>query len=412
MFTSKGIEVYGYRWIILLAFAAINTIGGIVYVVFTPLANEVIAFFAGRGEVVSTTSVSLLTLVNPLMYIFLALPFGILADKKGWRITVGIGAIFQAVFCVLRIFALDMGFLWLLIFQICFSIGGPPLLASVQKMVVKWFPVKERTVASGLGILTTFLGLMTGSIMSPILYLDFGGLPGALTVNGVLIVIGAIVFFALARETPPKPPAIEEKVTIKMGGMVRTRDLWLLAAGFFAGFGIYFSILTLAAFILPTIGIPGSVNAGLVTGCMTLGGILGCIVIPRMSDALGRRKPFLILAGLFAAVMSYLIGTIGILIVSVISALLLGFFVIAVLPVALEMLAEMKTIGPPLVGAASGLTMTIGYVGAVGVTLIAEMLGTPLNWSLSVLFLAILGLIGMAFMAPIKETGEAAKGKK
>jgi MFS family permease len=346
------------------------------------------------------------------MYVFLALPFGILADKKGWKITVGIGAIFQAAFCVLRIFALNMSFLWLLIFQIGFSIGGPPVLASVQKMVVKWFPVKERTVASGLGILTTFLGLMIGSIMSPILYSDFGGLAGALTIDGVLIVIGAIVYFALARESPPKPPAVEEKVTLKMGGMLRTRDLWLLAIGFFAGFGIYFAILTLAAFILPTIGVPGSFNAGLVTGCMTLGGIFGCIAIPRISDALGRRKPFLILAGLFAMIFSYVIGTIGILMVSIVSALVLGFFVISVLPVALEMLAEMKTIGPPLVGAASGLTMTIGYVGAVGVTLVAEMLGTPLNWSLSVLFLAILGLVGTVFMAFVKETGEAVKGKK
>jgi MFS family permease len=346
------------------------------------------------------------------MYVFLALPFGILADKKGWKITVGIGAIFQAAFCVLRIFALNMSFLWLLIFQIGFSIGGPPVLASVQKMVVKWFPVKERTVASGLGILTTFLGLMIGSIMSPILYADFGGLAGALTVDGVLIVIAAVVYFTLARENPPKPPAVEEKVTLKMGGMLRTRDLWLLAIGFFAGFGIYFALLTLAVFILPTIGVPGSFNAGLVTGCMTLGGIFGCIAIPRISDALGRRKPFLILAGLFAMIFSYVIGTIGILMVSIISALVLGFFVISVLPVALEMLAEMKTIGPPLVGAASGLTMTIGYVGAVGVTLIAEMLGTPLNWSLSVLFLAVLGLVGTVFMAFVKETGEAVKGKK
>jgi nitrate/nitrite transporter NarK len=151
-----------------------------------------------------------------------------------------------------------MGFIWLLIFQIGFSVGGPPVLASVQKMAVSWFPVKERAVASGLGILTTFLGLMIGLIVSPILYYNFGlGLQGTVTIDGILIVIGAIVFFAVARERPPKPPAIEEKVTVKIGGMLRTRDLWLIAIGFFAGFGIYFALLTLLAFILPTIGISG-----------------------------------------------------------------------------------------------------------------------------------------------------------
>jgi MFS family permease len=128
------------------------------------------------------------------MYVFLALPFGILADRKGWKLTVGIGAILMAVFCVLRIFALNMSFLWLLIFQIGFSFGGPPVLASVQKMVVKWFPIKERTIASGLGILATFLGLMIGQFMSPILYADLGlGLSGTLVVDGFVIVLAAII---------------------------------------------------------------------------------------------------------------------------------------------------------------------------------------------------------------------------
>jgi MFS family permease len=416
VFTSKGTGVYGYRWAILLAFAAINAIGGIVYIVFSPLTDTVLTPFYA-GEHISSFLIGFLTLVNPLMYVFLALPFGILADKKGWKITVGIGAILMASFCVLRIFALDMGFIWMLIFQTGFSFGGPPVLASVQKMVVKWFPVKERTVASGLGILTTFLGLTLGSFLSPRLFYIFaasptdyyGGLRGTLTIDGILITIGAIIFFALARETPPKPPAVEEKVTLKMGGMLRTRDLWLLAAGFFAGFGIYFALLTWTAKILGAIGITSAVDVGLVQACMTLGGILGCIIIPRASDALGRRKPFLIIAGLFAAVFSYIIGTIGVLLVSIISALLLGFFVISVLPIALSMLGEMKTIGPALVGAASGLTMTIGYIGAVGVGMTALILSAPGNWFTSILFLVIIGLVGTIIMALVRETGEAAQ---
>jgi MFS family permease len=384
--------------------------------VFSPLADQVLTpFYAG----VSSFMIGFLTLVNPLMYVFLALPFGILADKKGWKITVGIGAILMAGFCVFRIFALDMGFTWMLIAQTGFSFGGPPVLASVQKMVVKWFPVKERTVASGLGILTTFLGLMLGSFLSPVFFSMFaatptdyyGGLKGTLTIDGMLIVLGAIIFFAIAREAPAKPPAIEEKVTLKMGGMLRTRDLWLLAAGFFAGFGIYFALLTWTSFILKAIGITSAADVGLVQAMMTLGGIFGCIVIPRVSDALGRRKPFLILAGLLAAVFSYIIGTVGILLVSMISALLLGFFVISVMPIALSMLGEMKTVGPGLVGAASGLTMTIGYVGAVSVGFIALFLSAGGNWYTSILFLVILGLIGMLIMALVRETGSAAQKK-
>jgi MFS family permease len=394
----------------LFSFVVANALGAIVYVAFTPLSSEVMHFFTPQPTL---TEVSLLTLVNPLMYVILALPSGIIADKVGWKITVGVGTIIESVFVILRIFALNMGFIWLLIFQIGFSVGGPPVLASVQKMVVKWFPVKERTVASGVGILATFLGLMIGTIISPILYYNFNlGLPGVVTIDSIVMLIGAIIFFAFARESPAKPPSIEEKVTVKFGGMLRTRDLWILSIGFFAGFGIYFALLTLLASILPTIGILTSVNAGLVEGSMTLGGIFGCLAIPRISDALGRRKPFLITGGLFAAVFSYIIGTIGNLTVSIISALLLGFFVVSVLPVALTMLGEMKTIGAALVGAATGLTMMIGYIGAVAVTLIAEVLATPTSWYTSIIFLAILGLIGMLVMLLVRETGAAARGKK
>lgn len=380
---------------------------------FSPLLNQVISFFASRGETVSTFEAGLLTLVNPLMYVFLALPFGILADRKGWKLTVGIGAILMAVFCVLRIFALNMSFLWLLIFQIGFSFGGPPILASVQKMVVKWFPIKERTIASGLGILATFLGLMIGQFMSPILYADLGlGLSGTLVVDGFVIVLAAIIFFALARESPPKPPAPEEAVTARLGRMLRTRDLYFLSVGFFVGFGVYFSLTAWAVPILGSIGIIGAFNAGLVTGCMTLGGILGCVAIPRISDKIGRRKPFLILAGLFAAIFSFIIGTVGDLSISIISALLLGFFVIAVMPIALTMLGEMETVGATLVGAASGLAMTIGYIGAVGISLVAQMLSTPVSWYTSILLLAILGVVGTLVMALVRETGEAVKKGK
>lgn len=141
-------------------------------------------------------------------------------------------------------------------------------------------------------------------------------------------------------------------------------------------------------------------------------GILGCVAIPRISDKIGRRKPFLILAGLFAAIFSFIIGTVGDLSISIISALLLGFFVIAVMPIALTMLGEMETVGATLVGAASGLAMTIGYIGAVGISLVAQMLSTPVSWYTSILLLAILGVVGTLVMALVRETGEAVKKGK
>jgi multisubunit Na+/H+ antiporter MnhF subunit len=56
--------------------------------------------------------------------------------------------------------------------------------------------------------------------------------------------------------------------------------------------------------------------------------------------------------------------------------------------------------------------MTIGYIGAVGISLVAQMLSTPVSWYTSILLLAILGVVGTLVMALVRETGEAAKKRK
>jgi fucose permease len=75
----------------------------------------------------------LLSMVFPLPYISISIPSGILTDSKGYRVSVGIGVIFMAIFSVLRIFSHD--FTTLLLFQACIAIGQPFVMDSVSKLV-------------------------------------------------------------------------------------------------------------------------------------------------------------------------------------------------------------------------------------------------------------------------------------
>jgi fucose permease len=81
---------------------------------------------------VSEFEVGLLSMVFPLLYIPISIPSGMLTDSKGYRVSVGIGVIFMAVFSVLRILSRD--FAMLLLFQACIAIGQPFVINSVSKL--------------------------------------------------------------------------------------------------------------------------------------------------------------------------------------------------------------------------------------------------------------------------------------
>ncbi|MEM2134367.1 MAG: hypothetical protein QW261_08830 [Candidatus Jordarchaeaceae archaeon] len=78
---------------------------------------------------------------------------------------------------------------------------------------------------------------------------------------------------------------------------------------------------------------------------ITLGVTLGCIIISRISDRIGRRKPFLIIAAFTVIPTLFALGTMSGNILLV--AAFLNGFLLAALPIALEVNVKPKTIGQP-----------------------------------------------------------------
>lgn len=112
---------------------------------------------------------------------------------------------------------------------------------------------------------------------------------------------------------------------------------------------------------------------GLVAGMITLGGIIGCVIIPRISDRIRRRKPFLILAAITVIPTLYVLGTMSGSIL-LIAAFFNGFFLLASLPISLEINVELKDIGPALAGLSVGFLLFFGQMGGVTIPLLMEMI--------------------------------------
>ena len=313
----------------------------------------------------------------------------------------------SAVVGVLRAFSPDIN--WLLLSQFILGVSFACMFVSVAKLAVNWFPRKEGAFAQGIGLISSSAGNMAGLILTPLLIGLFGefaplsSLRSTLLLYGIVTVIAAIIFFVLAREAPPTPPDIieeTESVPVRQGlsRIAKSRDYWLLAIAFFIGFGVYISItdyiermawsnvpllqkwaeLYVAMYhpeyFFVFIRMEQS-TGGLASGLIILTGLIGTVVITRISDRIGRRKLFLILSVFICTPMVYLMCTqVGWILLA--AAAVFGFFLLALEPLVFQTMVELKDIGPMLAGLALGIMLTIGHIGSSVVPLIAGSLQT------------------------------------
>src|ERR1035437_8712120 len=115
-----------YRWVVLGIYAWIAGLSQLLWLNFAPILSLIQKQYA-----VSETTASLLLLVFPLTYVLLSVHAGALADSKGYKYSIGLGAILMAVFSCLRI---DTANFWvLLIAQTGISLGQPYVMNGITK---------------------------------------------------------------------------------------------------------------------------------------------------------------------------------------------------------------------------------------------------------------------------------------
>jgi len=295
-----------YRWVVLFVFIIIAMLSQLLWLTFAPISSEMSKLFG-----VSAFDISLLSLVWPLIFVISAIPAGIFIDKKGFKTSVGIGAIFLAVFSVLRIFSVfpDHNFTLLLIAQSGAAFSQPFIFGSITKLAVSWFPEDEQGLATGLGTIGLFLGMMFALVLTPALFLSFG-VDGMLVIYAVISCIGAFLFLALAKEG--KEVYAEEAAasfTLKdLYNLSKLRDFVILEFGFFAGVGGFTAIMTWLEQMLNSLHGISIDKAGIAGGLMIIGGVIGSIAIPAISDRTKKIKPFVLADLAIGAIMLYFLG--------------------------------------------------------------------------------------------------------
>jgi MFS family permease len=385
---DSNYKVYGYRWVVLLAFMGVVAINQLLWITFAPITTDAARFYG-----VSELSIGVLSLSFMLVYIIVSIPASWAIDTYGLRTAVGLGAVLTGAFGLLRGFA-GSNYTLVLLAQIGIAIGQPLILNAVTTVAARWFPPQERATAAGLGSLAIYLGIIVGLALTPYLS-ERSGINGMLLVYGVVSVIAVILFFAFARErpvTPPCPPGQDERSLVLDGlkQIVRQRDFVLLMVVFFVGLGAFNAVTTWIEEILRPRGF-STIQAGDTGGLMILGGIIGALVIPILSDHYRRRTPFLIVA-----VIGAMLGLFGVtyaqnFAILLVSAAVLGFFLLSAGPVGFQYGAEITFPAPE--GTSNGLLLMMGQISGIIFILGMDSFKSPQTGAMTMPLLALMLLL-------------------
>jgi predicted MFS family arabinose efflux permease len=365
---SKIPHASSYRWVVLAVFIVVALMSQLLWLTFAPITSEISALYN-----VTAFDISLLSLVWPLVFVFTAIPVGIYIDKNGFKKSVGIGAIFLTVFSIVRIFSinLDYNFYLLLIAQTGAAISQPFIFGSITKLAGSWFPEEEQGVATGLGTIGLFLGMMIALAITPMIYLSLG-LSKLLMIYAYFSIASFFFFYILAKEGPNQ---IKEEISSTFSfheflQLSKHKPFLILEFGFFVVVGGFTALMTWIEQILQSLHGIGINEAGLLGGLLIIGGIIGSIVIPAASDKLKKLKPFVLADLLIGTILLYVIGIIDNITILSIVFFITGFFLMSALPLVLELSTYFS--GKGLEGQASSLLWFFSQVGSVVLIIIIE----------------------------------------
>jgi len=379
-----------YRFVMLGLFMLVTAMNQLLWISFAPVTGEAAAFYG-----VSNLAIGLLSLVFMVVFIVVSIPASWILDTYGIRLGVGIGAVLTGGFGLLRGF-LAKDYTGVLISQIGIAVGQPFILNAIAKVSGRWFPVRERATATGLGSLAMYAGIFAGLALTPVLVVRTS-LPTALLVYGAAAASSAVLFLLFSRERPPHPVGPEERSLVFDGvrSMLHNRGFLILLALFFIGLGAFNTVTTWIEDIVRPRGFSVE-QAGLAGGMMVVGGIVGALIIPALSDRVRRRVPFILLA--LAGSLPGLLGVTyatgyGLLLAS---SFALGAFLLSSGPLGFQYAAEITHPAPE--GTSSGLLLLAGQVSGIAFIVGMDALRAPTTGAMTASLLVLVGLLAVGLL--------------
>lgn len=364
-----------YRYVMLAVIMLATVAIEIQWLTHAAVVRPAEVFYQGQFNAESFLNMDFLAMIYMLAFLLMSFPASYIIDTYGIKTGISTGAVLLGIFSLMKAIYAN-SFTGVIIAQIGLAIAQPFLLNVVTAFTAKWFPLTQRGMAAGLLALAQYIGIIIAMLVTPALVGSDPDLPGygsgfeeMLWIYGIISVIAAIACVLFIREKPKgiKAEAIERYPFFKgLGHILHNRDMLITLFLFLIGLGIFNAISSMTDSIAAEAGVKDS--DGLIGGLMLIGGIVGAVIIPTLSDKMRKRRPFILLCigGMVPAVAGMAFaGQLapdphGAYTISLISSFILGFFVMSAGPIGFQYAAEVSHPAPE--SASQGILLWVGQL--------------------------------------------------
>jgi MFS family permease len=229
-----------------------------------------------------------------------------------------------------------------------------------------------------------------------------------LYIYGVISSIATFVFIVFSRERPRTAPCHphEEERSLVLDGLkdtFRNKNFYWLLLIFFVGLGIFNCVTTWIEDVVRPRGFSAE-QAGIVGGVMIMGGILGALIMPMLSDRYRKRKLFIMIA-----LAGCIVGLIGVTFATtywllLFSGCMLGFFLLSAGPIGFQYGAEITY--PTSEGTSNGLLILAGQISGIAFIFAMDSFKDPVTHSMTkpLIVLIVLAVLSLLLSTQLKES--------
>jgi CP family cyanate transporter-like MFS transporter len=336
----------------------------------------------------------------------LAIPGGLIADRIGPKKAAGIGAVLVTAGTLLRSTAVDADAL--LAFTYLYGAGMGLCIPNIPKIVGAWAPAGKAAGTAGLFSLGMPLGAalimsLTTSVVFPVM----GTYQGVFLIWGIAPIAATVFWWSLVKEPPGYTVTKHtiHDVSQSLRSLVGNRYLWMISLFYFLTEVVNHTWYAWAPTLLQSKGATPEA-AALITSITLWVAVPAIVLMPRLCDKIGLRKPFLWIPSLAIGLvaLSAIYASVPL---SILLMVIVGICIPARFTVILTFLVDI--IPKKDLGTASGL-LFIGFIGGmIGPYIGGRILDYTGSFNVALILLLGVSLGNMGISLSLPETGPRAK---
>lgn len=363
---------------------------------FDRLALNFLMPYVAKDLDLNNTQIGLLAGALSLAWAFSSFFSTAWAETNNKKKMVFIAAVFTFSICSFSS-GLAVSFATLLIARLVMGFAEGPVIPLAQNFVER--ESSPNRLGLNAGILQAFGSALFGSILAPVLLVQIAenmGWRNAFFVAGAPGLLLGLLAWKFVKKSTAESVEVKEKSTINISELLQYNNIkWGIGAACCI-FGWWFAILPfISNYFVNSQGMSAD-DMGKTMGLLGVSGLVSSIIVPGLSDKIGRKKVliiFMILGAFFPVAVYFLAGS-----AIHLPAMFITYFMMGTIPLVAAVIPS-ESVPEHLKAKAIGLITAIAeIVGGVLVPAIAGILSDKIDPSAFLWVSAVLALVGLLFI--------------